>query len=304
MLPSQNLMRSLIIILTCLIAQSVMGQKKVKHIVLIGVDGMGAYAWKKASIPVMRGLMQQGSWSLQARSVLPSSSAANWASMLMGAGPELHGFTTWGSKKPDMPSRVLDQYGFFPSIFSLLRRADPQAEIGVLYEWEGIGYLFPKAAVNTDRNIDSDSLLTLEVKKYIETKKPTLLFVHLHDVDSVGHQAGHDTKDYYASLERTDRNIGSIIESLKKSGIYEETVLLITADHGGVNKGHGDKSMVEMEIPWIISGPGIRKNHAISESIMTFDTAATILALLQIKVPQVWIGRAVQTALAPPSRKK
>lgn len=271
-------------------------QKKAKHIVLIGVDGMGAYAWEKARIPVMRSLMQNGSWSLQARSVLPSSSAANWASMLMGAGPELHGFTTWGSKKPDMPSRVLDQYGFFPSIFSRLRETNPAAEIGVIYEWDGIGYLFPKTVVNKDMNVDSDSALTIEVKNYIESKKPHLLFVHLHDVDSVGHQDGHNTKTYYEALERTDTNIGKILESLKKAGIYDETIVLITADHGGVNKGHGDKSMLEMEIPWIISGPGIKKNNPITASIMTFDTAATILALLQIEAPQVWIGRPVEAA--------
>ena len=273
-----------------------LAQQKIKHVFLIGVDGMGAYAWEKAKIPVMRNLMKQGSWSLKARSVLPSSSAANWASMVMGAGPELHGFTTWGSKKPDLTSRVLDKYGMFPTIFSLLREQNPKAEIGVIYEWDGIGYLFPKAAVDHDQNCDSDSILTIETKKYIEQKKPTLLFVHLHDVDSVGHMVGHDTKEYYAAIERTDQNIGKIIESIKKAGLLNESIILISADHGGINKGHGEKTMAEMEIPWIITGPGIKKDNPISESIMTFDTAATIVALLQIKAPQVWIGRPVRSA--------
>ncbi|MCE2849571.1 MAG: alkaline phosphatase family protein, partial [Chitinophagaceae bacterium] len=56
-------------------------QQKIKHVVLIGVDGMGAYAFKKAQLPLMQSMMANGSWSLEARSVLPSSSAANWASM-------------------------------------------------------------------------------------------------------------------------------------------------------------------------------------------------------------------------------
>lgn len=295
-----NLKRLLLrtVVLLFLLANSFFGltQQKIKHVFLIGVDGMGAYAWKKAEIPVMRNIMKQGSWSLNARSVLPSSSAANWASMLMGAGPELHGFTTWGSKKPDLPSRELDKYGMFPTIFSLLREQNPKAEIGVIYEWDGIGYLFPKAAVDHDQNCDSDSILTIETIKYIEKKKPTLLFVHLHDVDSVGHMVGHDTKEYYASIERTDQNIGKIIESIKKAGILNESIILISADHGGINKGHGEKTMAEMEIPWIIMGPGIKKDNAISESIMTFDTAATIMALLQIKPPQSWIGRPVRSA--------
>jgi len=72
---------------------------------------------------------------------------------------------------------------------------------------------------------------------------------------------------------------------------------LFTADHGGVNKGHGLISMNEMQIPWIIRGPGIHQNREISESIMTFDTAATIAELLKLNRPQVWIGRPVKEAM-------
>ena len=61
---------------------------------------------------------------------LPSSSAINWASMFMGAGPELHGYTEWGSKTPELPSRVLNKNGIFPTVFQLLRDARPEAEIG------------------------------------------------------------------------------------------------------------------------------------------------------------------------------
>ena len=85
--------------------------------------------------------MADGSYTLEKRSALPSSSAINWASMFMGAGPELHGYTQWGSKTPELPSRVLNQHGIFPTIFQLLRDARPEAEIGCLYEWDGIKYL-------------------------------------------------------------------------------------------------------------------------------------------------------------------
>ncbi len=271
--------------------------QKIKHVILIGSDGFGAYAFEKAKIPNLRAMMKEGSWSLEARTVLPSSSAANWASMVMGAGPELHGYTTWGSKKPDMPPRVVDGYGMFPSIYSLLRKEKPDSEIGVIYEWDGIGYLFPKAAVNKDQNIDGDMALTNATTMYIKEKKPNFLFVHLHDVDSVGHKVGHGTPEYYEAIERTDSHIGSILRSIEDAGIAESTVVLFTADHGGINKGHGLISMEEMQIPWIIKGPGIKKDHELSQSIMTFDTAATIAELLKLKAPQVWIGRPVNDAM-------
>lgn len=271
--------------------------QNVKHVILIGSDGFGAYAFEKAKVPNLRAMMQSGSWSLQARTVLPSSSAANWASMVMGAGPELHGYTTWGSKKPDMPARVLDEYGMFPSVYAQLRKEKPDSEIGVIYEWDGIGYLFPKDAVNHDQNADGDIAIANAASKYIKEKKPNFLFVHLHDVDSVGHNVGHGTPEYYAAIERTDTHIGTILKSIKDAGIEKNTVVLFTADHGGVNKGHGLISMNEMQIPWIIRGPGIHQNREISESIMTFDTAATIAELLKLNRPQVWIGRPVKGAI-------
>lgn len=269
-------------------------QQGVQHVILIGSDGFGAYAFQKAKVPHIRKLMQNGSWSLQARTVLPSSSAPNWASMVMGAGPELHGYTTWGSKKPDLPARVLDEYGMFPSIYALLRKAKPDSEIGVIYEWEGIGYLFPKTAVNKDQNSDGDAAVTKAATDYIKAQKPNFLFIHLHDVDSVGHQIGHDTPDYYAAIERTDAYIGKILQSIRDAGIEKNTVVLFTADHGGIQKGHGSISMNEMQIPWVIKGPGIKRNHEISSSIMTFDTAATLAKLLGLTAPQVWIGRPVE----------
>jgi predicted AlkP superfamily pyrophosphatase or phosphodiesterase len=292
----KNLTRTLILFIIVLVSSTQVYSQKIKHVILIGSDGFGAYAFEKAKIPNLRGMMKEGSWSLQARTVLPSSSAANWASMVMGAGPELHGYTTWGSKKPDMPPRLVDDYGMFPSIYSLLRKEKPESEIGVIYEWDGIGYLFPKSAVNKDQNFDGDIAVTNAVTSYIKEKKPNFLFVHLHDVDSVGHQIGHGTPEYYAAIERTDTHIGTILKSIEDAGIAESTLILFTSDHGGINKGHGLITMNEMQIPWIIKGPGIKKDNELLQSIMTFDTAATIAELLKLTVPQVWIGRPVKAA--------
>jgi len=114
--------------------------KKAKHIILIGSDGFGAYAFnEKAKIPRIRTMMNEGSYSLKARAVLPSSSAVNWASMIMGSGPELHGYTEWGSKTPELPSRIIGTDSIYPSIFSLIDKQLPDAKKGVAYTWEGIG---------------------------------------------------------------------------------------------------------------------------------------------------------------------
>ena len=132
----------------CLFSVPCNAKGKAKHVVFIGLDGWGSYSVPKADIPHIKQLMADGSYTLEKRTVLPSSSAVNWASMFMGAGPELHGYTQWGSKTPELPSRVLNQHGIFPTIFQLLRDARPEAEIGCLYEWDGIKYLVDTLALS------------------------------------------------------------------------------------------------------------------------------------------------------------
>ena len=64
---------------------------KAKHVVLIGLDGWGAYSVNKAEMPNVKKLMEEGSYTLKKRSVLPSSSAVNWLRR-GGAGPN---FMDW-----------------------------------------------------------------------------------------------------------------------------------------------------------------------------------------------------------------
>lgn len=287
----------LICLLTIAPACQAAGKWKAKHVVLIGLDGWGAYSVEKANIPNIKQLMNDGSYTLTKRSVLPSSSAVNWASMFMGAGPELHGYTTWGSKTPELPSKELNQHNIFPTVFQLLRDAAPDAEIGTLYEWDGIKYLVDTLSVNNyneGKGIDygkhPTELRDLAVK-YIKEKKPTLTLIAWDNPDHVGHQDGHDTPAYYQKLEELDSYIGDVVEAVKEAGMLKETIFILTADHGGINKGHGGKTMLEMETPFIISGKNIRKGHEIQASMMQFDVASTIAAIFRLKQPQVWIGR-------------
>ncbi len=269
----------------------------VKHVILIGVDGLGAnYIDSAHDIPNLKMLMKEGSYTLHARCIMPSSSAENWASMTMGAGPALTGYTEWNSKVPEIPSRVLDQYGLFPSISTILREQRTLSEIGFIYSWSGIGYLFPKKAVNRDENTNNDSATTTNGANYIKEKKPDFLFLHYNDVDGAGHNIGWGTKEYYAAISKMDKYIGDILQAVKDANIADKTVIIVTSDHGGINKGHGGKSLNEMEIPWIIYGSKIKKGKELQQSVMIFDTAATIAYIFGLRTPQVWTGRPVKEA--------
>ena len=66
----------------------------VEHVVVIGVDGLSPEGIKRAKTPVLHKMMAEGASTLHARGVMPTVSSPNWASMIMGAGPEQHGVTS------------------------------------------------------------------------------------------------------------------------------------------------------------------------------------------------------------------
>lgn len=273
---------------------SIAAKGKAKHVVLIGLDGWGAYSVEKADMPNVKKMMAEGSYTLKKRSVLPSSSAVNWASMYMGAGPELHGYTEWGSKTPELPSRVVDEDGIFPTVFGLLRRSDPKAEIGCICEWEGIRYVCDTLALSYDKHVTEKPQNPATAKyavEYIKSARPTFVNIVFDEPDHVGHADGHDTQAYYEKLKELDGYIGEIVQAVKDAGIFDETIIIVTADHGGIDKGHGGKTMKEMETAFIISGKNVKKGYEFQESMMQFDCAATIAYIFGLEQPQVWIGR-------------
>lgn len=270
--------------------------KGVNHVVLIGTDGFGAFILNKhkGSFPNLEKMMKEGSHTLEMRSVLPSSSAVNWASMLMGAGPELHGYTQWGSKTPELPSRVIGKYGIFPGIFGQMRQKYPQAETGVIYSWQGIGYLYEKDAVSYNLfEKDDDTKVVQAAVQYLKEKKPVLSFIYFSQPDGVGHSIGWDSPEYFEECKKIDTYVGEIMSTLRETGMDKNTIVIFSADHGGIEKGHGGKTMQEMQIPYIVWGKNIKQDYVIPQSTMIYDNAATMAHILGFDCPQVWVSRPI-----------
>ena len=105
--------------------------RKAEHVIFIGLDGWGSFSVENADMPNVKALMAEGCYTLQKRAVLPSSSAVNWATMFMGANPEVHGHTQWNSYTPEIPSYQILKNGKFPTVFQLIDEKYPEAE-GIL----------------------------------------------------------------------------------------------------------------------------------------------------------------------------
>ncbi len=270
----------------------------IEHVVVIGIDGMSPNGIQKANTPTLDSMIRNGAATMHARSVLPSSSSPNWASMIMGADTEQHGVTSNGWEKFDhqLPPVVVTENGTFPTIFTLFKDQQPEAHVGAIYDWDGFGRLFEKSDVDFDIDGDHEDQTTEEAVNYIKEHTPKFTFVHLDHVDHAGHAQGHGTPDYYQAVEKADSLIAEIVNATKDAGVFEKTMFIVSADHGGLGFGHGGESLAEMEIPFILYGAGIKKGYKIEETVYQYDNAATVAYALGLQTPQAWIGRPVKGA--------
>ena len=235
--------------------------------------------------------MEQGCYTLKKRTVLPSVSAPNWASMFMGATTELTGWTNNGERPPLEPAYV-NENGVFPTIFSLIREQMPKAKTACIFEWGGIRPLVDEKAIDHCVQLKPEDIAAASAE-HIKSEKPDFMAIIYDDPDHVGHSRGHDTAEYYARMEELDSCLAEIIAAIKEAGIYDDSIIIVTSDHGGIGYGHGGQSMMEMETPFIIAGKNIKQGGEFSEVMLQQDTAHTLAEAFGLKVPQMWSGNSM-----------
>lgn len=289
---------SLVILSACQNKSSEKFPQGIEHVIVIGVDGLSPDGIRNAETPTIDSMIADGAVKWNVRTVLTTASSQNWGSMIMGAGPEQHGIidNDWERDEHSLPPIVAGEEGIFPTIFGLIRSQKPDAEIGTVYHWGGFGRLFEKKAVNYDKHFSTEDSTAADFTKYIKEKKPNFGFVHFDHVDHAGHHDGHGTPAYYAAVTKTDSLVKEILKSLKDAGIDKSTLVIITADHGGIGKGHGGPTPEEAEIAMILFGKDIKPGYKIQQQVYTYDLAATIAFTFNLTQPYAWTGRPIKAA--------
>lgn len=269
-------------------------------VIVLGFDGLSGWGVNETQTPNIKKLREQGASTLKAKAVFPTSSSPNWASMIMGASPNEHHITSnkWKRKQLNGKQYCGNQKGkIFPTIFGVLRAQKKEAKIYCVHHWDGFARLTDLDAFNDIVHTKSEYTTAQKAITIIKEKQPDLLFLHFDHCDHAGHEFGHDTPEYFASIRVADSLVNEIIEATKAAGTFSETYFILTADHGGIGKGHGGKNPREVEIPWIIAGPAIKKNFALKDyTVNQYDTAATIAFIFGLKQPDCWIAQPVKEA--------
>jgi hypothetical protein len=96
-----------------------------------------------------------------------------------------------------------------------------------------------------------------------------------------------------------DHELGELIARLKKEGIWDKAMVVVTADHGvSFRKGQFDRRKVNATnvdeispVPLFIKAPGQQKPKVNREVVETTDILPTILDILNIKPPDKMDGK-------------
>lgn len=139
-------------------------------------------------------------------------------------------------------------------------------------------------------------------------------FVHLFEPHSrwIGHKEydfgeakdGHERhiNNYDSEIAFVDAYVGKIIQKLKDTGLYDDTIIIITSDHGEAFKDHGmyfhGQNLYNevIRVPLIIHVPGWPARK-VQGPVSLVDIAPTFLDLQDITIPTEFEGQSLMPTM-------
>lgn len=265
------------------------------HVIVVSIDGLRPDAIDAFGARTLQRLVQEGSSSLEAHTILPSRTLPAHTSMLTGTEPDVHG-VTWNDE------RVAER-GFVaaPTIFATARAAGHHT--AAFFSKSKFLHLVVPGTLDYARlpggsdSWSADRTVDL-AESYLDDNRPNLLFVHIGEPDYVGHAAGWMSAAYGFAVREADDELDELLQTADRAFGAGNYTVIVTADHGGHDHTHGSADPRDVNIPWIVWGEGVRPGTVLPSGIRTTDTAATALWLLGVAAPDAAVGQAVLSAFA------
>ena len=113
--------------------------------------------------------------------------------------------------------------------------------------------------------------------------------------------------DYLACCKSLDDNVGRIADALKEAGLYENTVIVYTSDHGchfRTRNGEYKRSPhdASLHVPLVIRGPGFTGGKTVKRLTSLIDLSPTILEAAGIASPSSFPGHPLQALAEEPDK--
>jgi len=268
----------------CLAAMNIHAQEgNINKVLIIGIDGCRPDALLAAQTPNMDALWKDGAYTFKARTDEISSSGPAWSAMLIGVWHQKHNILNNEYENPDLEH--------YPHFFHRVRQEKPDLRTYSVANWGPIHNILQEGDATYTSSKISDALVALEVASILENKNVDVMFVQLDEIDGAGHRHDYtvESKKYLEAIERCDEQVGTMVSALdRRSAIKNENWLVIlSADHGGSNFGHGKNIPDHTTVFFIASGESANKGEITGE-VGVVDVAVTAMYHLGIPAKESW----------------
>jgi len=277
--------------------QEFIAPEPISRVMIITFDGLRPDAIEAADMTNVKALMQSGAYSLRAQTIMPSNTLPAHSAMVTGTCPAKNA-VRWNEYVPQ------NGYALGVDIFDLTHAVGLRTVI--VTGKEKLRQLTEPGSTDffgfVDNTDDKKDKITLENMAVEQIKQGFgLMLVHFPDGDIAGHENGWLSPQQLRAYRKNDNALGLFIKTLKNKGLYEGTLFIITADHGGrqTNPKHGENVPEIMTIPWIINGPQIVPGE-IQSPVYIIDTAPTVAFALGLPLQPEWDGAPVYEAFGLP----
>ena len=251
-----------------------------EKVILVLIDGMRPDGMQQCGHPFAQKLVSISSHALDAQTVMPSVTLPCHMSLFHSVDPGRHGILT-NTYVPQVRPIVglidqLDMHGRKCAMFNT---------------WEELrdvcrpDHLHTYLCINQHKQKDTDIRITDAAIRYIREEEPDFLFLYLGEVDEVGgHDQGWMSDGYLQSVRKAIGCVERLYENLPKG-----YTLILTADHGGHDRSHGNDIPEDMTIPICFCGPRFEKGRALKD-VSIKDIAVTVAKLLEVPPVREWEG--------------
>jgi len=253
-----------------------------KKVILISIDGMCPDGLLKCGNLYVDFLINNASYTLEAKTVFPPVTLPCHMSMFHSVPPERHGTTT---------NRFAPQVRPISGLFEQIKVAGGKCTM--YYGWEPIrnisapGSLISSEYIHVFSDYETDRLLTERMISYTKKYKPDFVFLYMAETDEAGHKLGWMSELYLEHINKAISNVKNVIEIF--GGEY---TIVITADHGGHERNHGIDCKEDMTIPMFFVGSEFEPSNVLC-NVSLLDIAPTIADIMGIESAAEWEGKSV-----------
>ena len=314
--------RRILFLLTALTAAQATAQtpqKSAPNVVLITIDTLradhlGCYGYKQIKTPNIDGLAADSGRFERAYTVVPVTLPSHTA-MLTGTYPMLSGMHDFSANKlspqQGTMATVLKQAGYATGAVVASAVLDSRFGLNQGFDFYYDHFDFSRLEeANLDEmerpgNVVADQALDWLGKN---SQKKFFLWMHLYDPHypyrpPEPYSREYASQPYDGEIAFADEQVGRLLRFLKDKGLYQNTVIVLSGDHGESLGEHGEKTHgffiynVTMHVPLIIHLPGKPATQTVADPVSLVDLMPTVLAATGLDIPSQVQGRSLLSAL-------